>query len=938
MRPEYLRRALTVLTVAVAATTAWGSLRTDWLWRADAAVYDALVPTVAAPPSDDLLLVAIDDLSLSQLGRWPRARRVHAALIDVLTAEAVKTVIFDVAFTEPTSRDDDERLANAIRRNGRVVLPVVLEEGPSGAPVEALPIPPLAAAAAGLGHVDVEADADGVTRTLYLRAGIGRPRWPALPLAGELVATGRSPADTVDSADGEHEQAASLAWVRADRVLVPFSGGSRRHGRASYVDVLKRRFPLERLRGTTVVVGVTAVGLGSSVSTPTSDASSPMAGAELVAGAYDALRTARTLRYLDFDRTTILTVALAAFVPVAVSASSALPVGLVLSSLLPLLVAAGLMHGAALWFTPSAAVLGAAVGCVTQRVLRRRPARLERSRAAEAARVAEVGSIGEAVFTIDTQERIQYLNKIAERWSGMTQERARGKLASVVLPILDVDMRPVRYAQLAGAAHLQGFAVGRDHLPRHVHANVAANRDESGNQQGLVVSLATDQRVTDSVLAAYDALTGLPAHTRLRDHLAQVLGDVRSTGKQGAVLILDVERLRDVNVALGREAGDELLVEAAARLRGATTGRGVAGRIGGGEFAVVYDDVRLDEDICALGNRILAAFANPFTLRGSEVRVSLRIGVSVFPADGEDPDTLLQRADTAMRATTSKEQSVRVYERAMSQTSRDRVRLTRALEVAIEKRTLSLVYQPIVDLVTGALIGVEALARWRDNGHGLVPPSTFVPLAEETGLISALGAWTMDEACRQMRAWDGEGLPPLWVSVNVSPRQFLQPAFEKSVRRAIAMAGLPPTRLMLEVTESAMQDVDHAIDILARLKAAGATVALDDFGVGYSSLSHLSQLPVDVVKIDRSFVAGIDVDGPDRTICLAVLSLGESLQRRVVAEGVERGSQMEFLRSKGCREVQGFFVGRPVGPEQIPALLRRGPILAQSPQRALPFH
>ena len=401
------------------------------------------------------------------------------------------------------------------------------------------------------------------------------------------------------------------------------------------------------------------------------------------------------------------------------------------------------------------------------------------------------------------------------------------------------------------------------------------------------------------------------------------------------MLILDVERLRDVNMALGREAGDELLVEAATRLRGATTGRAVAGRIGGGEFAVVYDDVRLDEDICTLGNRILAAFANPFTLRGSEVRVSLRIGVSVFPADGEDADTLLQRADTAMRAD-SKEQSVRVYEGAMSQTSRDRVRLTRALEVAIEKRTLALVYQPIVDLKTGSLIGVEALARWRDNGHGLVPPSTFVPLAEETGLIGALGAWTLDEACRQACEWDRAGLP-LWVSVNVSPRQFLQPTFEKSVRRAIAQAGLAPSRLMLEVTESAMQDVDHAIDILARLKAAGATVALDDFGVGYSSLSHLSQLPVDVVKIDRSFVSGIDVDGPDRTICLAVLSLGESLRRRVVAEGVERGSQLEFLRSKGCREVQGFFVGRPVGPEQIAPLARGGPILAQQPQPSLPF-
>ena len=936
MRTVRSRPVLTVLALTVAAAAAWVSLRVDWLWRADVVIYDTLLPTLSTPPPDDVLLIAIDDFSVSQLGRWPWPRRIHAALIDVLTAEAVKTVLFNVAFTEATSREDDERLASAVRRNGRVVLPVIFEEGPTGAPIEALPIPPLVAAAAGLGHVDVEADPDGITRTLYLRAGIGRAHWPALPLAGQLVATGQ----TADAAVAPDEDVPdtlappTLTWVRDDRVLVPFSG-SGHYARVSYVDVLRRRFPAERLRGATVVVGVTAVGLGNTVATAARDGSGPMSGAELMASAYDALRAGRTLRYLDFQATTLLTAGLALLVPVAVSASAALFVGLVLSLALPLLVAAALMHGAAIWFTPSPAIFGAAVGCIAQRALRRPSP--DASKAAEAARIAEVGTVGEAVIRIDAEERIEYLNKIAERWSGIKQEHARGQLASEVLPILDTDMRPVRYATLAAAAHLEGFAVGSDRLPRHVHGNVAANRDASGTPRGLIVSLATDQSVAHSVLAAYDALTGLPARTRLRDHLEQVLEDVRNTGKQGAVLILDVERLRDVNMALGREAGDELLVEAARRLRGATTGRGVAGRSGGGEFVVVYDDVRLDEDFAVLGNRILAAFAKPFTLRGSEVRVSLRIGVSVFPADGDDADTLLQRADTAMRADTSKDQSVRVYERAMSQTSRDRVRLTRALEVAIEKRALSLVYQPIVDLTTGSLIGVEALARWRDSGHGVVPPSTFVTLAEETGLIGALGAWTMDEACRQVLEWDREGLPPLWVSVNVSPRQFLQPSFEKSVRRAVAQAGITPSRLMLEVTESAMQDVDHAIDILARLKAAGATVALDDFGVGYSSLSHLSQLPVDVVKIDRSFVAGVDVDGPDRTICLAVLSLGESLRRRVVAEGVERSSQMDFLRSKGCREVQGFFVGRPAGPEQIAPLARRGPLFDHLPQPSLPF-
>lgn len=465
-----------------------------------------------------------------------------------------------------------------------------------------------------------------------------------------------------------------------------------------------------------------------------------------------------------------------------------------------------------------------------------------------------------------------------------------------------------------------------------MRGSVVENLDASGSSQGLVIALASgDSARTDPGL--HDPLTGLPTRALVREHLAHLLAEIQSTGRRGAVVVMDVERLRDVNVALGRTAGDRVLTEVATRLRRATSGRGLAGRIGGGEFAVVYDDVRLDEDAPSLGARVLGAFAEPV---GVDARVSFRVGVSLFPADGEDPDTLLQRADTAMRADHMAGGGVRVYQRQMSQASRDRVVLTRALELAIEQRTLTLAYQPIVDLMTGRLLGVEALARWRDAELGFVPPSTFVPLAEETGLIHALGDWTVEEACRQASLWDAAGMKPFSVSVNVSPRQFLQPAFGTSIRRTIEQSGLQPSRLMLEVTESAMKDVDQAVSILDDVRRAGVTVALDDFGVGYSSLSHLRQLPVDVVKIDRSFVSGIDVEGPDRTICLAVLSLAGSLHRRVVAEGVETGFQADFLRSKGCREVQGFYTGRPATAAQIRAIAETGPLVVAA-QRPLPF-
>jgi len=569
-------------------------------------------------------------------------------------------------------------------------------------------------------------------------------------------------------------------------VLIPFSGGAGHYEQASYVDVLRGRFPAERIRGATVVVGVTAQGLSGNVVTPLTDASSPMSGAELVASVFDAVRSRRTLHYMGLEATALLTAGLAVLATVVASVFTP-ALGAACGAVLPLAAAALLLMAAAVWFTPIAAMVGAVAGSLVWYVVCRSP-RFGLAPAVAAPR--RVGSVGEAVLTIDAEERVEYLNKIAEGWSGMTQESARGQLASSVLPIMDAQMRPVSYRSLAGRSLIDAFAVGRDRgEPRHVHANVATNRDASGVTRTLVVSLAADDAAAQAD-PSYDALTGLPARRRLRDHLSQALENVRNTGKQGAVLILDVERLRDVNMSLGWGAGDELLKETANRLRGATIGQGMAGRIGGGEFAVVYEDVRLDEDICALGNRILGSFANPFKINGSEIRVSLRVGVSVFPDDGDDPDTLLQRADSAMRAeTASGERPVRIYKRAMFQMSVDRVMLTRALEVALERRELTLVYQPIVDLLTGALIGVEALARWSDNGHGLVPPSTFVPLAEETGLIGALGEWTMEEACRQALEWDAEGMPPLLMSVNVSPRQFLQPSFEKSVRRAIAHAG-----------------------------------------------------------------------------------------------------------------------------------------------------
>lgn len=913
------------VTGVAAAALACLLLAGDWLWRVDTFIYDQLLFGRARPAPDDVLIVAIDDHSLEQLGRWPWPRRTHAELVDVLTAAGARAIVFDVAFAEPGPRDDDDRLARAVRRSGKVVLPVMLERNADGSPVEALPIPALSAAAA-LGHVDVEADPDGTTRALYLRAGIGDARWPALPLAALMLEGDARPA--VRNSPAKTPPARSLAWVRNGRVLIPFAAGLGHPRTASYVDVLRGRLPSERIADATVFIGATAIGLGNALRTPGS-AGEPVAGVELMASAFDSLREARTITYLGLGPTSVLTAALVIGLFAVPLRRRAL--GLLVGIVAPICLSWGLLQLAGVWFTPAAAGLAFLGGQWSLRWTRRGMGN-QPQQARQRAAIA-LGSVQEAVLTIDADERIEYLNPIAEQWSGVNASDAQGQVVSSVLQMLDAEMRPLTYAALAHVGRLGGFAVGRNGVRREVRGAVVESFDATGASQGLVIALASGDR-TRGDHGLHDPLTGLPARALVREHLGRVLSEARATGRQGAVLIMDVQRLRDVNVALGREAGDRVLTEVATRLRRATSGRGVAGRIGGGEFVVIYDDVRLDEDESTLGSHILEAFSEPVV---TNARVSFRVGVSLFPVDDDDADTLLQRADTAMRAEdASGVRGVRVYKRQMSQTSRDRVILTRALELAIEHHRLSLAYQPIVDLMTGRLIAVEALARWRDDDLGSVPPSTFVPLAEETGLIGALGAWTVEEACRQAGRWDAAGLKPFGVSVNVSPRQFLQPSFSASIRQTVAHTGLPPSRLMLEVTESAMQDVDQAVSILEDVRRSGVTVALDDFGVGYSSLSHLRQLPVDVVKIDRSFVSGIDVEGPDRTICLAVLALAGSLQRRVVAEGVETGAQADFLRSKGCREVQGFYTGRPVDPAQIRAFAQAGTMFV-SDQPALPF-
>src|SRR5438105_6069521 len=426
--------------------------------------------------------------------------------------------------------------------------------------------------------------------------------------------------------------------------------------------------------------------------------------------------------------------------------------------------------------------------------------------------------------------------------------------------------------------------------------------------------------------ANYDALTGLPNRNLLHDRLRQAVYAQRSL-RNIAVVFMDLDHFKLVNDSLGHSTGDKLLKGMAERLRAVLREGDTVGRVGGDEFVLILNDQTNEEVIFRAMQRITAKVAEPIMLDGKELYVTSSAGISVYPQDGRDVDTLLRNADAAMyRAKEHGRNNFQFYTSEMNERVSDRLALENALRRALERREFTLHYQQKVDLRTGAIIGSEALVRWLHPEWGLVRPARFIPIAEETGLIVPLGEWVLFEACRQARAWLDAGLRPGVVSVNLSARQFRAEGLVRTVSRVLQETGLDPALLDMELTESmVMHNVDTAIATLQGLKSLGLSLSVDDFGTGYSSLSYLKDLPIDTLKIDRSFVRDIGTgsEAEDGILAQAIISLGHALHLKVIAEGVETDAQVHFLKRHGCDEVQGFLYGEPVPPEQFAQLLER---------------
>jgi diguanylate cyclase (GGDEF)-like protein len=437
----------------------------------------------------------------------------------------------------------------------------------------------------------------------------------------------------------------------------------------------------------------------------------------------------------------------------------------------------------------------------------------------------------------------------------------------------------------------------------------------------LAVSLAeANEELT--YLALHDNLTKLPNRALLEGRLRQAIGHADREKRRFALMFLDLDGFKAVNDAYGHSVGDLLLVEAAKRIEMKIRMQDTISRVGGDEF-VFLGDVGDPEDAAALAEKLLVLVREPFQLGGHELRMSVSIGIAMYPGNGANQHELLTNADAAMyHAKSLGRDSFRFFEASMNAHVQAHLELTQDLRRAVDRHELILYYQPKFEAPNGPAIGVEALLRWKHPTRGLMQPDEFIPMAEKTGLIVPIGEWVLEEACRQMREWHDAGRQSWTMAVNLSPVQFGHPALIQMVQGTLERHLLAPHCLTLEITEStAMRDADASVVILQRLHEMGVRIAIDDFGTGYSSLLYLKRLPASELKIDRGFVRNLEHDSEDRAIVSAIVALGQTLDLKIVAEGVETVAQQEFLTDMGCDSLQGFLFGQPLPPAQFLAAL-----------------
>jgi diguanylate cyclase (GGDEF)-like protein/PAS domain S-box-containing protein len=559
-----------------------------------------------------------------------------------------------------------------------------------------------------------------------------------------------------------------------------------------------------------------------------------------------------------------------------------------------------------------------------------------------------LNSIGEAVVCTDLAGKITFLNLVAEKMTGWKWEEAANRPMSEIFRVMDTTGRittpnPMELALAQNQAMnlpANCIFIRRDGVEIPIEDSVAPIHDREGRVTGAVivfrdVSAAQAMALQMTHTAQHDFLTGLPNRMLFNDRVTQAITLAPRHMKKVAVLFLDLDGFKHINDSLGHATGDKLLQSIGKRLVECVRGSDTVSRQGGDEFVVLLSEMEQSEDAAITAIRMLEAVAEAHNIDHHDLHVTTSIGLSVYPDDGLDAETLIKNADTAMyQAKENGRQSYQFFKPAMNVRAVERQSIEESLRRALERNEFTLHYQPKINLKSGEITGAEALIRWTHPTRGLISPGQFIPIAEDCGLILPIGQWVLREACKQARDWFDQGLPLGRMAVNISSMEFREDNCLENIFAILRETGLDPSSLELELTESVlMKRAESAASVLQSLRASGIQVAVDDFGTGYSSLSYLRKFPIDALKIDQSFVRQITSAPEDTTIVKAVISMGRSLKLRVVAEGVETLEELAFLQTHQCDEAQGYFFSRPVLPDAFATLLKNG-----IPEAALVVH
>ena len=903
-------------------------------------VFDLQSSFFSRDANPEIMVVNIDDRSLESLGRWPWSRTIHAEFIDKLTEAEVRAIGLDILFLDPDQGEPeaDIRLAKAIQRNGRTVLPSVIEMAGIVSDVTLrLPIPELAEAAASLGHVNVDLSKAGVARGLHLQANINQAVYiPAFAKALKNI----SATDLEESAMTEHKQSKSQSEnfkPFTQHVRVPFSGSAGHYQALSYVDVLRSEKLRKKLYAKYILVGLNATGLGSRFATSVSSSSELMTGVEFNANVLDMLLLENSITQLKKPWALLLT-ALLVFVPI-FSYRFLSERNTPLISLIFVLFGASistfllLVHH--LWFGPASIILALFLGYLlwSSRHLEFVSQMLfEEKQQASATLLA----IGDAVVTTDKQGKIEFMNPAAENMAGYSMVKAQGQCFDEVFAIekteecnqlFNMISRNPAHGDFINKAQIECLidSSGKKHA---VQLSANPVRDRSGEISGTVYGISDftemlniSQRMAH--IATHDSLTELPNRVLMHDRLKQAINAASRSCKHIAILFIDLDGFKKVNDGLGHTGGDLLLKEVAQRLQESVRQVDTTARWGGDEFVIMLENLEHEQYVAEIAAKIIQNSSYPFNIFNQEVFVTPSIGISLFPKDGETADILLARADVAMyKVKDSGRNAFSFYSKGFNDNARKRLEMEKEMHDALSQGDFEIYYQPQIDLKTNQIVSAEALLRWRHSEKGLIPPSEFIGLAEDTGLIVPIGKWLVETVCQQLQAWRVQGIPEIQVAVNLSPRQFIQKDLVEMFTGFIEKYSIKSGTLIVEVTESVMmKDVDRAAKILQELKAAGVAVALDDFGTGYSSLSYLKRFPIDKLKIDKSFVDNLFSNPDDASIVQAVIVLGHKMNMEIVAEGIETRDQLVFLKNHQSDFGQGYYFDRPLRVDKLSSLL-----------------